>query len=139
MGDRGRIFERLVEDENDDIHGFVAYGIYKRAKREWVSQFETENGRLPEAKEVDAYVSSWTPQVIQNAQDAASSALAAYADEAIVQAKPGIVEEALKGTWIKSVLQSMLAAVLYTIALLAVAVTLKAAGIDLLGIVGAVH
>jgi hypothetical protein len=33
----------------------------------------------------------------------------------------------------------MLAAVLYTIALLAVAVTLKAAGIDLLGIVGAVH
>ena len=136
------LYERLVDGSHDTVSGYVAYGIYKKAKREWLREFEARNERSPNGLEIDAYVATWTPQLIENVNDAAASALAEFAESVIADAQPGIVEDALKGSGVRSVLLSMLAALLYTVFLYCVALALKAGGIDLLGVlqnVGARH
>lgn len=42
-GTYNQVFERLVTD-TDDIEGFIAYGLYKQAKREWLSAFTIRMG-----------------------------------------------------------------------------------------------
>lgn len=53
------VFERLVTDP-DDIEGFIAYGLYKQAKREWLIDFHSRLGRAPNANELKAYNQTWT-------------------------------------------------------------------------------
>ena len=133
------IFEKLVDRSDDAIRGYVAYGIYKQAKREWIQAFEAAHGGVgPTAEQTEAYVATWTPQLVKNATDAAESSLAEFAASAIADARPGIVEEALKGDGLKSVLLSMLAAFLYTLALIGLVILLKLAGVDLLSLLQAV-
>lgn len=131
------IVTRMVEGPGGQLLGFVSYGFYKLAKREWVQEFESAHGRAPNSEEIAAYVATWTPQQLKNATDAASSALSEFAAEAVDEARPGILKEALKGGASRSVLLSMLAALLYTAFLVLVVVALRAAGIDLLSIVNA--
>jgi len=130
------VFKQLVEDSNDKVLGMVAYGIYKTSKREWMLAVKADKGRDPSPKELADYAATWTPQLIDNAVDAAESALAEFASVAIDGARPEIVTEALKGSAVRNVLLSMLAALLYTVALIMVALVLKAAGIDLLSVIG---
>jgi len=132
------IFNQLVEGSDDRLLGMVAYAIYKNAKKEWVLGIQEQHGREPTQEELAAYAATWTPQLLANATDSARSALAEFASVAIDDARAGIVEEALRGGSVKSVLLSMLAALLYTVALVLVVIVLKAAGIDLVSIVGAV-
>lgn len=129
------IFEELVDKADDKLLGMVAYGVYKTAKRQWIVSFTEERGRKPSAVELANYQRTWTPQLIENATDAATAALAEYASEAIDEARSDIVEEALKGTALKSVLLSMLAALLYTLFLLAVVIVLRKSGVDILSLV----
>ncbi len=112
----------------------VAYGIYKTSKREWITEFAEQNARTPNDQELSAYAATWTPQLLQNANDAASSALAAYAESVIEEARPGILKDALKGSGVRAVLLNMLAALLYTVALIFVVIVLKWAGVDLLSL-----
>jgi hypothetical protein len=132
------IFERLVDQSDDPVRGYVAYGIYKKAKREWIQAFKAAHGGTgPTVEQTEAYVATWTPQLITNATDAAESSLAEFAASAIADARPSIVEEALKGNGLKSVLLSMLAAFLYTLLLIGVVIVLKISGVDLLSILQA--
>ena len=39
------MYERLVDGSSNPVQGYIAYGLYKSAKREWVRQFEAERGR----------------------------------------------------------------------------------------------
>ncbi|MBU1385670.1 MAG: hypothetical protein KKE52_08075 [Alphaproteobacteria bacterium] len=133
------LFTRMVEEADHRLTGMVAYAIYKTAKKEWVQAYEQEHGRRPDAAKLAAYAATWTPQLIANANDAATSALSEFAAEAIDEARPSIVEEALRGDAVRSVLLSMLSALLYTVALVMVVVVLRAAGIDLISIIGAVR
>ena len=130
------IFTKLVVDGDDKLRGMVAYGIYKTSKREWIQAFADEHGRPPMAAELSAYAGTWTPQLIQNATDAATSALAEFASGAIDEARPAILKDALKGDAMRSVLLNMLSALLYTLALIAMVVVLKRAGVDVLSIAG---
>ncbi|RYF33046.1 MAG: hypothetical protein EOO38_30435 [Cytophagaceae bacterium] len=130
------IFTRLVVDSDDKLLGMVAYGIYKTSKREWIQSLREEQDRDPTAEELSSYAATWTPQLIQNATDAAVSALAEFASGAIDEARPNILKDALKGSSVRSVLLNMLSALLYTLALIAVVIILKASGVDLLSIAG---
>lgn len=49
------VFERLVDENEDDITGYVAYALYKQKKRDWVTDFQQRNGRAPGDKELGEY------------------------------------------------------------------------------------
>lgn len=133
------MYERLVDQSGNKVQGFIAYGLYKTAKREWVRKFEADHGRPPRAAEVAAYVSAFTPQTVDAFEAQARGVLAQFAGGIIADARPEIVEEALKGEFWKNVFQSMAANAIYTVILIAIALVLAAAGVDLIGIVTTVE
>lgn len=132
------IFTKLVTDSDDKLLGMVAYGIYKSAKKEWILQFEADHRRPPNSDELRAYALTWTPQLIQNATDAAASALAEFASEAIDEAQPDILRDALKGNSVRSIGLGIASAFIYTVLLILLVLLLKTAGVDLLSIAGTV-
>lgn len=132
------MYERLVDQSGNKVQGFIAYGLYKTAKREWVRKYEADHGRAPKVAEIAAYVSAYTPQTIDAFEAQAAGVLSQFAGGVVSDARPEIVEETLKGTFWKAVVQSIVANAIYTVILIAIALILGAAGIDLLEIVTAV-
>lgn len=147
MGDEGvgapvsttaynKIFRSLVGPAGDSpgIEGFVAYGLYKVAKREWVTDFVDRQKRKPNDAELDAYTSSWTASQLEGARERASQSLAQFAQASIDEAEPRILQKALKGNFWRSFFPSVVAALAYTVILLILAFILTAVGVDILGI-----
>lgn len=128
------LYERLVDEDENTVLGYVAYGLYKSAKREWLIDFKATNRRDPTAEEVAAYVSAYTDQTLSAFRNQAAGVLAAFAEEAVEDARQGIVEDALRGSFWGSVWQSIVANVAYTAILLALVIVLAFAGVDVLGI-----
>lgn len=128
------LYERFVDEGDNRVQGFIAYGLYKNAKREWVMDFKTTNSRDPTPAELATYVSAFTDQTIATYETQAAAALAAFAEGAIADARADIVEEALRGSFWSSVWQSIFASALYTMILIALAVSLALAGVDVLGV-----
>lgn len=89
------VFERLV-DAKDDIEGFIAYGLYKQAKREWITSFIETHNRRPSARELEAFSSHWTPTTLQSLRETAESALSAYAQSVVQDETPTIERDALR-------------------------------------------
>jgi hypothetical protein len=130
--DYNPVFEKFVSDpKKPQIVDLVAYGLYKIAKREWVQK----KGRRPTEEELAAYADTWTEQQLQDKMTAAESALVIYGESVVDDARPGILKEALRGSGWKAFWIAIAAAVSYTLALIVVAVILKAVGVDLVGIV----
>jgi hypothetical protein len=131
------IFGQFVatDAETDTLlRGLVAYGLYKIAKREWASElFDAEN-RPPREDELAAYVRTWTPSNIEGKREQAETILAQYADAVVDAATPGIEKEALRGSLWRAVGYTIAGNVLYTLLLILIAVVLKWAGVDLLGL-----
>jgi hypothetical protein len=48
------IYDRLVDDD-DDLVGLVAYGLYQAQKRRWIQNFLEKHGRMPSEPEVQGY------------------------------------------------------------------------------------
>ncbi len=48
------VFDKLIDDD-DDLVGLVAYGLYQLRKREWVAAHLAKNGRSPSEDDVKAY------------------------------------------------------------------------------------
>lgn len=134
------IFGELVGDSaeiNDNLVGVVAYGIYKIAKREWLTEFKARCGREPTTEEVTNYTLTWTKSRKDALTFAAESSLAKFADTIISDAAPGIREAALRGTFWSAVWTSIFASALYTLFLIALAIILAWAGIDAIGLIRA--
>jgi hypothetical protein len=131
------IFGQFVatDAETDTLlRGLVAYGLLKIAKREWASElFDAEN-RPPREDELAAYVRTWTPSNIEGKREQAETILAQYADAVVDAATPGIEKEALRGSLWRAVGYTIAGNVLYTLLLILIAVVLKWAGVDLLGL-----
>lgn len=132
------MYERLVDQGDSKIEGYVAYGLYKHSKREWIRQFETDNNRCPTPDELKAYVSTYTAQPIIAIRTQAAGVLAEFADVAIEDAKAGILDEALKGSKWTAIWTAMVAAFLYTLFLLTALFILKHAGVDVLSLANSV-
>lgn len=132
-----KVFEKFVGDSPDgmsDIIGIVAYGIYKNAKREWATDFRSTYNKAPSQDDLNAYHATWTPAQIQSARNSAAQVMAEYADSVISNEEPRILRDALRGTFWPSVGTSIFANVVYTLALIAIAIVLARAGIDLIGL-----
>ena len=130
------IFERLVSESGgpNALPGLIAYGLYKTAKREWVSDLSAREGRKPTDAELDAYMRTWTASQITTIQERAEQFLAEYASAVIQEEEPRILREAVRGSFWRAILPSVVASFLYTLVLIAIALILARSGIDLLGI-----
>ena len=129
------IFEKLVPKGGggDEINSLVAYGLYKKAKREWVSQIWDAEKRPPTEAELRAYVAHWTPFLLENLKAQADNYLASFSSSVIDAAEPQIREDALRGTTWSAVKASIVGNAAYTLVLIAFVLILAWAGVDVLG------
>ena len=129
--DYNEIFEQLV-DEADDIEGFIAYGLYKQAKREWLIVFQAKHARAPSKADLRAFVANWTPTLLQSLRETAESALSNYAQIVVEEERPTIERNILKQgrpLW-KDVLIGVVSAVSYSVILVLAAYILHVFGND---------
>jgi hypothetical protein len=130
------VFPRLVnEDEGTDqkLIGFIAYGLYHDAKREWISDFRSREGRYPHDGELREYERSWTASRLEGLKNAAVQSLAAYTDSVLSQAERQILRNALKGGIWRAVWGSLVGTLLYTAIIIGLIVMLTKSGVDLIG------
>lgn len=130
------IFEKLVarkDSEPESLPGMVAYSLYKIAKREWTTAHINRTGGKPTEQELDAYIATWTPSRLDGLQQQGNGVLASFAQEVIDENQAAIREDALKGTFGRSIRHGVAAAATYTAILLILALGLRVLGIDLLG------
>jgi hypothetical protein len=131
------IFPRLVneaEGAGQKLIGFIAYGLYHDAQREWIADFRTREGRYPNEEELREYERSWTPSRLEALQNAAVQTMAAYTDSIVSQAETQILRNALKGSVSRAAWHWVIGALLYTVIVIGVFTILAGSGVDLLGV-----
>jgi len=131
------IFPRLVneaEGAGEKLIGFIAYGLYHEAQREWISDFRTREGHYPNDEELRGYERSWTPSRLEALQNAAVQAIAAYTDSIVSQAETQILRNALHGSVSRAAWRWVVGALLYTFIVIGVVISLAKSGIDLTGL-----
>ena len=129
------IFPRLVNEDGpgQKILGFIAYGLYQDAKREWITDFRAREKRYPLDEELGSYERSWTASRLEALESAAAQLITAYTDSVVTQAEQQILRNALKGSFWRAVWRWVGGALLYTLLLFAFAIGLARSGIDLMG------
>ena len=130
------VFPRLVneaEGTEQKLIGFIAYGLYHDAKREWISDFRSQEGRDPHGAELRDYERSWTASRLEGLKNAAVQSIAAYTDSVLSQAETQILRNALKGGVWRGVWCGLVSALLYTLVVIGLIVILARSGIDLKG------
>ncbi|WP_051558982.1 hypothetical protein [Allorhizobium undicola] len=95
-----KVLEYYIEDFGSgelDLVGILAYGLYKRQKRDWIVQYKTLNaGRKPSTQEVYAVTSSYLTEDLKNTlRNRASDILSGYADTYVQAIDPQIRIDAL--------------------------------------------
>src|SRR5215213_10216141 len=127
------MFPQLVKEADtpeQKLIGFIAYGLYEEARREWASDFRDREGRYPAENEVRAYERSWTASRLDGIRNAAVQLVAAYADTIANQLEAEILRRALKGRFWRSVGRWLFSALIYTLAILGTVLALGRSGID---------
>ena len=135
------IFESLVEGATDGhqaLVGMVAYALYKKSKAEWTQSFRARRGRKPTSDELDEYILTWTTTRLDGLVSQANDTLIAFSNYVVTQEEPRITKRALQGSMFRDVRNSLLANLIYTVLLVALALVLATAGIDVVGIFQAV-
>jgi hypothetical protein len=131
------VFLRLVneaEGTEQKLIGFIAYGLYQDAKREWISDFQSREGRYPHDEELREYERSWTASRLEGLKNAAVQSIAAYTDSVLSQAETQILRNALKGGVWRAVWCGLVGALLYTLIVIGLIVILAKSGIDSIGL-----
>ena len=127
------VFPRLVKDGREEkLLGFIAYGLYQDAKREWISDFQAREKRYPSEGELRIYERSWTTSRLEALENAAAQLIAAYTDSVVTQAEKQILRSALTGSYWRAVSRWIGSALLYTLLLFVVAIALSRSGVNLI-------
>jgi hypothetical protein len=127
------MFPQLVKEANSPeqkVIGFIAFGLYEEARREWASDFRDREGRYPVEDEFRAYERSWTASRLDAIRNAAVQVVAAYADTVSNQLEAEILRRALKGRFWRSVGRWLFSALIYTLAVLGTLVAVGRSGVD---------
>jgi hypothetical protein len=93
------MFPQLVKEADtpeQKLIGFIAFGLYEEARREWASNFREREGRYPVETELRAYERSWTASRLDGLRNAAVQLVAAYADTVANQLEAEILRGAVK-------------------------------------------
>jgi hypothetical protein len=107
------VFEKLMAAQSGLLTGAVAYAIYKVAKREWIQEFRNANGRRPTDAEFRGHSATQTDAVLHGYVARADQMIGQYAQNVVDDMRPRIVEEALRGTFWRSVWPSLVASVIF--------------------------
>lgn len=127
------MFPQLVKEANSPeqkVIGFIAFGLYEEARREWASDFRDREGRYPVEDEFRAYERSWTASRLDAIRNAAVQVVAAYADTVSNQLEAEILRRALKGRFWRSVGRWLFSALIYTLAVLGTLIAVGRSGVD---------
>jgi hypothetical protein len=133
MTEHNPVFDQLVR-ASDDMGGFIAYGLYKQAKREWLAGHQTRVGRTPTQAELRSFSRQWTPTTLKVFRDKANSALFDYAQSVVQDETPLIERDALirgRPLW-KDVMIGVVSALTYSVILVIAAFLLSVFGNDFL-------
>jgi len=128
------VFPQLVKADGrgEKLLGFIAYGLYQDAKREWISDFQAREKRYPSEEELRIYERSWTTSRLEALENAAAQLVAAYTDTVVAQAEKQILRSALTGSYWRAMLRWTGGALLYTLLIFAFAIALSRSGISLI-------
>ncbi|WP_135080721.1 hypothetical protein [Terasakiella sp. SH-1] len=86
--DKNKYAYDLLVHEHGDLVGYVAYGFYKKSKREWLMSSHRSD------EERAKYYEMLTPQLVETYRSDAEHVLEEYAKAAIEAAKPSIESRA---------------------------------------------
>lgn len=128
------MYDAFTNNSESEVLALIAYGLYKREKREWMDRFCEERGRRPTEDDLNDFYINWNPAHIELVKNGANSILAAFAEEAISQEEPEILRKALSGNFAKSIISSIFANVIYTLILIFFALILVFSGVDVANI-----
>jgi hypothetical protein len=129
------LFAQFTEvSDSEWLQGLVAYGLYKRAKREWTADLFKRDGRSPTETELAAYERTWTRSQIDGKRAEAEIALSEYADNVVRAATPAIEKRVLKGGIWRAVGYGIAANLAYTLLLIGFVVVLRLFGVDIIGL-----
>src|SRR5215204_11238 len=121
------MFPQIVKDTDSPeqkLIGYIAYGLYEEARREWVADFHTREGRYPSDAEVSAYERSWTSSRLEGIRNAAVQVIAAYADNLSSQIEAALLRDTLKGRFGREVVRWLFSAALYSLIIVGLYVVL---------------
>jgi hypothetical protein len=98
------MYERLCDQGDDQVSGFVAYGLYKHAKREWAASSKRRTAavrRLVTNRRLTSHLH--TADHGETLHTQANTVLAQFASGAVEDARPEILKDALKGSVWKTI------------------------------------
>src|SRR3954451_12041664 len=127
------MFPQLVKEADtpeQKLIGFIAYGLYEEARREWASDFREREDRYPGENELRAYERSWTASRLDGIRNAAVQLVAAYADTVANQLETEILRRALKGRFWRSGGPGLFSSGIYTLGVLGSIFALNRYGSD---------
>lgn len=138
MGDYNPIFEKIsARAQNDDlITAYIAYGIYKERKRDFLIERREATGSPVPQSEIDIFHATWNDGLIDLAWNRAEETLAtfavSYADEEKKEAVRLALSDALGGKFWKDVGVNAIANLVFAIGTIALYLLLKFMGFDLI-------
>lgn len=138
-----RVFEFYVspvEEGEDDLVGLIAYALYKRLKRDWITQFQETHQHRPNDAETAAVTQTYlTSEMRRTLRQRAADILSGYADTYVQAEEPHITQRAISGETLRQareieralvsrdaiwrqVVAGLIATVIWTIVIVAIAV-----------------
>lgn len=139
MSEYNNIFERISEkssSDGDEIIAYIAYGIYKEQKREFLMRRKEEIGGTVPAAEIEIFHKTWTDGQINLVWDRATQALAqfavSYADSEKQKAVRDALSEALKGQSLRQTGTAIVANIGAAVVTIFVYFALRFTGFDLI-------
>jgi hypothetical protein len=137
LGDYNPIFEKIFAraQDGDLVIAYIAYGIYKERKREFLIERKGATGAPVPQSEIDIFHATWNDGQIDLAWRRAEETLAtfavSYADEEKKEAVRSALKEAIRGKFWKDVWVSAIANLFFAIGTIALYLLLKFMGFDL--------
>lgn len=84
------IFDRVVEDD-DDLVGLVAYGLYQQRKRQWMDDLRKEHDRLPTDDELQAHAYGYRGRALRSLRNDAEGILFRFT-ESVIESRIAILD-----------------------------------------------
>ena len=131
-----RIFETIVKDPSSPtLEEMASYFIYKKAKREWATNYCQRNNQKPDEKILAEYVATYTESRLEGLSKEGQQIVASFAQSVVEEVTPQILRRALRHrSFFREAGVAAVGATFYTLVLITIALIAKFADIDLKGI-----
>ncbi|MCV0387560.1 MAG: hypothetical protein K5821_14255 [Nitrobacter sp.] len=127
------VFEKLVDQTDDErqLIGLVAYGLYKQSKRDWLVTFRKEKNRDPTEDEYHDHARSQTDTTLRGYVSQASELFSIYSNSIIETERPKIEAAALKGSFMSAFWPSFWSSIAFTLLLVVLGLFLYWVGVPI--------